>query len=76
MPKRTKCRLPPFMGPIFALYGLFSRLLENFLARYARSSAVYKIYVLEIRNLDMQHNFLVQLYFSIIVDSFQSALQH
>jgi len=50
-------------------WSFFSCFLKNFLARYARSTAFYKVSVIEIRNLGMQHYLYVQLYFSAVVDS-------
>ena len=62
--------MPSTSGPnICIIWSFFSCFLKSFLARYARSTAFYKVSVIEIRNLGMRHYFKVQLYFSAIVDS-------
>jgi len=57
--KRTHIQMPPISGTNICIIRIafFSCLLENFPARYARSTTSYKISVLEIKNLGMQHNF-------------------
>jgi len=50
-----KC--PHFWAKYLHYMVFLSCLLKNFLARYARSTAFYKVSVLEIRNLGMQHYF-------------------
>jgi len=60
---------PTTFGPNICIMWYFpSCFLKKIFARYARSTALYKISVLEIWNLAMQHDVYVQSYFSFIVD--------